>query len=401
MIYFFYPSKIMGGAEYLMINSANLLANSGLNVGVIDIEEGWIINNIQNDLIKKEVIAYGNKFQLKDEDVLVTTANNLYKLDDFFLKSNARVLFWVVQPYNVVLSLPKILDKNKFIKSIGLFYISKKLQTHKENLQFLIKKNGIVSMDGECDRILKIKYNLNYKKFLPIFIENNKFFKNNISRINNKALKIVWLGRIDLEFKIHILKKVLFDLNEIKRKLNYNFIFNIIGNGPGIEELEKFTKNIDFEINFLNELKGDNLSLVLERSDLGFAMGTSALEIAAKKVPVVLLDFSYKKVTKYNYRWIFETNEYILGRDINLLSKEDISSMKSIECILNELNQTCLDLPQLCYDYVYENHSSKSIFQKMIKYISDTDLTIADIYEYRFTKPIWNKISYYLMKLRK
>ncbi|HGH3665493.1 TPA: hypothetical protein ACJK7M_001384, partial [Acinetobacter baumannii] len=69
MIYFFYPSKIMGGAEYLMINSANLLANSGLNVGVIDIEEGWIINNIQNDLIKKEVIAYGNKFQLKDEDV--------------------------------------------------------------------------------------------------------------------------------------------------------------------------------------------------------------------------------------------------------------------------------------------------------------------------------------------
>jgi hypothetical protein len=384
-----------------MINSANLLINSGLSVGIIDVEDGWVVNNIKNHLIKKEYIIYGEKFQLKDEDILITTANYLYKLDNYFMKSDARVIFWVVQPYNVVMKLPEFLNKNIFMRRIGSFYVSKKIQGHKKNLELIITKNGIVSMDGECNRILKINYGLNYKKYLPIFIESKKLLKENISRSSNGILNIVWLGRIDLEFKIHILKKVLIDLNGVKKKLNNKFIFNIIGTGPGIDELINFTNYLDFEVNFLNELKDDNLSFVLERSDLGFAMGTSALEIGAKKVPVVLLDFSYDDVNNYNYRWIFETNDYILGRDINLLTKKDISFMKPMEFILKELNETHLDLSQRCYDYIFDSHSSESISSKMIKCISDTHLTMADIYDYRGTKPIWNKFSYYLMKLRK
>ena len=34
MIYFFYPSNIMGGAEYLMVNTANLLKDAGMDVGL-------------------------------------------------------------------------------------------------------------------------------------------------------------------------------------------------------------------------------------------------------------------------------------------------------------------------------------------------------------------------------
>ena len=48
MIYIFYPSNIMGGAEYLLIKTANLLYNNNYDVGVIDFENGWVSKNINN-----------------------------------------------------------------------------------------------------------------------------------------------------------------------------------------------------------------------------------------------------------------------------------------------------------------------------------------------------------------
>ncbi len=48
MIYIFYPSSIMGGAEYLLARTANLLYNNGFNVGLVDIEGGWLSANINN-----------------------------------------------------------------------------------------------------------------------------------------------------------------------------------------------------------------------------------------------------------------------------------------------------------------------------------------------------------------
>ena len=56
MIYFFYPSSIIGGAENLMVNTANLLCNAGLSVGVVDFKNGWVVNNITSPLIKKEYL---------------------------------------------------------------------------------------------------------------------------------------------------------------------------------------------------------------------------------------------------------------------------------------------------------------------------------------------------------
>ncbi|WP_151837587.1 glycosyltransferase [Acinetobacter ursingii] len=402
MIYFFYPSNMMGGAEYLMVNTANLLKDAGVDVGVVDYSDGWVSSNINDASIKKIFIIKNEKIQLSEKDILITTASYLYKLDNYFSMSDTRVLFWVVQPYNVVLGLPSFFAKNKLYKLIGLKYISKKIISHKKNLEFILDKKGIVSMDSECDRIINLNYGLNYNNFLPIFVGDNKFKRKDESIKENDAIKIVWLGRIDLEFKIHILKKVLLDLNLIKNEFDKIFIFNIIGNGPGLENLKLFVKeNLNFDVNFLGELKDNELNFILEQSDIGFAMGTSALDIAAKKIPTILLDFSYEEVSHYNYRWIFETEGYILGRDIKLLSNFDMDSMKSLRVIFHELNKNQIKFSELCFNYVYINHSSQNTLLQLSEYLVNTELTIKDIYDYSSTKPIWNKISYYLMKLRK
>lgn len=402
MIYFFYPSNITGGAEYLMVNTANLLCNAGFDVGVVDYKGGWVESNINSLLIKKEYIYKNKKVQLQKEDVLITTANHLYKLDNYFLMSETKVLFWVVQPYNVILDLPKISYGNTFLKMIFSKYLIKKRIIHKKNLELIINKNAIVSMDKECDRILKANYSLNYNVFLPIFICDEKFNKKNQRSNENNILKMVWLGRIDLDFKIHILKKTLLDLNFIKQKYDESFEFNIVGAGHGLSDLKSFVnENISFKVNFLGELRYKDLNSILEKSDIGFAMGTSALEIAAKNIPTILLDFSYCEVFHYKYRWIFETDGYILGRDIEILSKSDIKNMKSLDLIFSELKNNHTELSKLSSNYVYINHSSNNTLKMLKEYIDNTELTLNDIYQYSSTKPIWNKICYYLMKLRR
>lgn len=257
-------------------------------------------------------------------------------------------------------------------------------------------------MDGECNRILKLNYDLTYSGFLPVFYKEKNNVELTINEINSNDIKVVWLGRIDMDFKIHILKKVLLDIDLIKEDLGNQVVFNIIGNGPGLEELKKFVRlKINYQVNFLNELKGNCLSNALKENHIGFAMGTSALDIAAVKVPTVLLDFSYNEIVDYNYRWLFESNDHILGRDIKLLSTNEIKSMKSLLLIFQELRENPLKIKEQCFEYLNENHSSADMARRILNFLSNTELTLHDIYQYRTTKPIWNKISHLLRKFRK
>ena len=237
---------------------------------------------------------------------------------------------------------------------------------------------------------------------IDIFIDDDSFRNTAIKKIKDNCVRIIWLGRIDLEFKIHILKKVLLDIDFFSKESKESFVFDIIGNGPGLEELKLFVEeNLILKVNFLGEIESNDLLSVISQYDLGFAMGTSALDIAAKKVPTILLDFSYSEVLKYNYRWIFETDKYTLGRDINLLSEIDIDSMKSIKDIFIELNNDKNLISQKCFDYVYKTHSSKSALKKLNFHISSSKFTLNDVYKYRLTKPFWNNIHSLVFNFRR
>lgn len=389
----------MGGAEYLMIRTANLLSNAGYDVAIIDIRNGWLSKNINNPLIEKKTVSF-NKIKLEDTDILVTTANYMYKLDSFFSRSNTKILLWVVQPYNVILIPPPVFKKNSFIDLYVKNYLSKKETIHKKNLLSIIKRNGLIAMDGECDNTFFETYKMNYKDFLPVFINLEENKKTEGRNISNNTINAVWLGRIDLDFKIHVLKKVLTDIN-ITDLSHKNIIMNIIGDGPGLNSLKVFCeKNIGISVNFLGELSGEALNEAINLSDIGFAMGTSALDISARKIPTVLLDFSYNEINNYKYRWIYESEKYTLGRDIKFLSEDQIDSMKSINSILSELEKDFSDISQLCFDYVYYNHSQKNILIQFENLILKNQFTMNDIYGYRSTKPFWNYISPLLIKLR-
>ncbi|MGP5271849.1 hypothetical protein ACTXLK_00785 [Psychrobacter faecalis] len=402
MIYIFYPSNMMGGAEYLLIKTANLLNNKNYDVGIIDFENGWVSKNVNNEKIVKVYFNGNKKIKLEDDDFLITTSNFMYKLDSYFEKSKAKILLWTVHPQNTILSFPTIIKRIPLSGRLQDKYLSYKQPMHKKNLESIIKKNGIVAMDGESNDTLFTKYKLKYSGFLPIFIYDSSFNNGFDRKIEVEYIRILWLGRIDLEFKIHILKKVLLDIDFLGKRSKEKFIFDIIGDGPGLKELRLFVKEkLSLNVSFLGEIPTEKLYDIIQKYDIGFAMGTSALDIAAKKIPTVLLDFSYSEVLKYNYRWIFETQKYTLGRHISSLSQQDIKSMNSIKDIISQLKSNKYHLSEKSYDYVCNNHSSESTFIRLKSCISTSEFTLEDVYGYRSTKPFWNSVHRLVFNFRK
>lgn len=387
MIYLFYPSKIIGGAEFLFFRTALLLEKSGRDVVLFDIEGGWLSNNVDSLGIKK-IIYNGKKIELNDQDILITTSNLMYNLDLFFKKSDAKILFWTIQPYNILFNFS---NGKKTLRNIFISTYTKICESsHVDYLNELISKNSIVAMDGECNKVLKKFYGLKYNEFLPIYIDSESFNRlANIKELHN-IVEAIWIGRIDLEFKIYILKKVIKDLNELCENKKYRVNFNIVGDGPGYEILKNFSNEIkNISINFLGEKHGDDLTELIMNQNIGFAMGTSALDIAAKGIPTVLLDFSYTELENNKYRWIFESSDAVTGRDIALLEQSEYDEMYTIKEVFSQLFAQYSTKAELSYKYVSLNHSSENVLDKLLKYLDNASFTFSDLYRYRRLKPLW------------
>lgn len=393
MIFIFYPSHILGGAELLLSRLASDLCKAGYQVSLIDIPKGWISENINNSYIKTIYIGK-EKVLLPDNATLITTSNFIYLLDSYFERSNTKLLFWTVQPYNVVVSMPyihryKILEKIIFTR-FKSFYDNEVIRKPKKLLSELITSNSIVAMDNACDIVLNKNYGLAYRRFLPVYIHSKEAYSLSLLE---KNIQVLWLGRVDNEFKKYILMKLISDIqnSDFSRKIH----LNIIGEGDGLDELKQFCKNID-NIKFLGTLRDKQLEGVLAQSNIGFAMGTSALDMANRGIPTVLLDFSYQPIHFYKYRWIFEAENFDLGRDIALLSFEQLNNMKSFDEVLSELIEEQPNLGALCKDYVEKNHNVDTVLKKVDNYLMESRFSMNNLYENMKYRPIWLTIKKYV-----
>ena len=100
---------------------------------------------------------------------------------------------------------------------------------------------------------------------------------------------------------------------------SFSFDLKIIGDGPYLKNLISLKSKVSYEIHFENEIKANQLdNYLINNCSILFAMGTAALEGAKLGIPTVLLDISYKKISKeYNYRWLYERDGMTLGENIN------------------------------------------------------------------------------------
>lgn len=371
-------------------------------VAVADIKGGWLSSNLENI----PVLNFdGNKITLTTDDVLIVTANFVRHLDLYFA-GNFKIISWVVQGYNLAPQLPRVgaWQNNPFIRSILkysiLFFEYRYLI---RQIQYLSVNKSLYLMDHNCLEVIEhfFRKKIVPSGFLQVIIPQAKihYFKTTSHRPSQQSIRALWLGRLDGKFKNPILIRVIADLEKLCSDKNYSITIQIVGNGPGKEELVSIAKSFThLKVEFMGEHRGDELKKIISSSNIGFAMGTSALEIAAYGIPTILLDYSYKSVSEeYRYKWLFNSINFTLGSAIDL--REDITMGNNLRMtnVINELITDYDPLSKKCYQYVVEFHTELALSTKLTTAVKETRATFQELKKRNLMKkPIW-----YLFKKHK
>lgn len=389
----YYPSKITGGAEFLLKTTAELLLKNNYKVTVFDVLDGWLSSNIKGaDCF---LLRDSCRIELDKDTVLLTTANIVRKLSDVFF-GNFKVVAWIVHPFNVIPALPKVrgVQYKPFFKFLLKKTVLRNEYSRTDKLvKYLSENKSLYVMDDSCNDVFYSYFNFKIKNYLPVVIPDNKFsLINNFYSRKAEEINCVWLGRLDGEFKSSILIRTLIDTNKYAQKESKSIVFRIIGDGPGYDEILVLSKTLDsIKIQFMLERKGEDLKKILIDSNIGFAMGTSALEIAACYVPTVLLDASYSVVSNvYKYQWLFEVKGYTLGRIIDSSVDKTMGNKKTINDIFSELFNSGFELSVSSYNHVRTNHSESSLNKLLQLAIENTSSDFNHMLENGLTeKPFW------------
>jgi len=371
-IVFFYPSYVVGGAEYLFVRLAEYLSCNH-ECYIVDYSDGIYRKLCKSDT-KVNFIKYKENFNLPPDSYILTYPNTMYQLlnNRSIMQEEYKIIFWAVHPDNFqTLIFTKKIFPGYFIKKI--FY--KLIQ---QTINALINKRSLVIMDGgiiqRYNELYAMPKNLTYDFCpIPVIVEDNLKYMKKV----NSVIKCVWLGRLSEE-KVFSLLKVIEDINN---NITKEVEFDIIGEGKFKKLLYNLKLNSNIKLNFLGTIT-NNLDSILLNYDILFGMGTSVLEGAKLGIPSILVDPSYDSLpSDYLYKWIFDTDDFVLGCFLpNPYSDKNTLTMNDIFANITDLEKKRY-ISGKCYEYVLENHSLSNIANKIVEALKITNLRMNDIKE--------------------
>lgn len=189
-------------------------------------------------------------------------------------------------------------------------------------LKRLLNHNAVIFTDSVgCNYDFYNLYNRCYESvddlIVPIAIKKSIDFFSESSFSEELGLNCVWLGRVSADFKVAPLLDVIKILNSTSEINVDNFY--IIGSGDGLEYLKSSVEVLkpSFNITYIDFISVEEIFKFLKVNgvNIGFAMGTSALEIAKNGVPTIILpaySMNEKKVEN-KYRFVQQSLGFSLG----------------------------------------------------------------------------------------
>lgn len=366
---FMFPvtSGIMGGVQSLIINLISYLSkgDSRCRVRLYDYSFGLIkrkldLMNIDNF----EFISLDNSRWVipnKGDEIFVLT-NGVWLSYPFFLANgnNVRVMLWdVYYPYWKRIGKYKSLSIPRFKKYI---------------IQLLCRNNGVIFTEKKgLDLFNENGCHLSSNRIVPIPINcSENLFLKNYTGINN-VLRIGYIGRAE-KWKIMPLKKLVEDLARIGANAD---IYIYTENKNRFMQYLPILPNINYT--FISGLYGVQLeqSIMCNKIDMGYSMGTSALEFGRIGVPTILADFSSKEFpNNYQYRLLHFSSIGDLGMDVDDICDRDNNRM-SLENIISKVG--ILDWSTRTFEHVRAYHSIENVTQKLLAALRDDNLLVKDI----------------------
>ncbi len=375
-------NKYLGGGEVLALRFAEYLHKTGHDyILLIHNDENCYLKNQAkekkiNYLIwpsNNDSVVYMNSSERLE---LQSKIANLLTCKDYFVFT-----FCFRDLYNSLYFFSRLGGKNiKYCTGIyhpeDVFYLSSLTLTKYKIVEFnrriasaFAAKNAIVftnetARDTSCD-FINIDSNENIFP-IPININNLLIKKKSINKLK---LRIVSISRF-VDFKIG----AVFAIIKFIRK-NPTFHLDLIGYGPFeiIIRLYIFIFTVK-NITIYGKVNPDDLYQIIKEADLGYAQGTSILEIAKYGIPVVIAPYSRIQDVfnnNFNCMGVFgEKDNFNYGDIIDDGSDNFVSLDQAIFKIVSNYDEYC----KISINHV-QKFDSDNIFKSIVSLIISSDYT--------------------------
>ncbi|MTG98723.1 MULTISPECIES: hypothetical protein [Myroides] len=387
-IVFFYPSKVVGGAEYLFMRSALFMAEQmNLKVQYIDYADGFVARELSGSK-SVEFIVYSDlvKVKLKENQIVICPFSSAFWVN-ISLKGNYSILFWSIHPAGLYERVATYCKFSRF-----------KYTDFTSDINALLNHNAVVFMDGSNVDYQRDKFNFSLHKedFLPIFC-----LEKQVPLVSKKVptatIHLGWLGRLCIE-KVNPLINVLRHL-KLRALTNHDqqFIFHIIGDGECRYLVEKESLPRNVSICFHGVVTGAELyDFIYQNIDVMFGMGTSTLEVASLKKAIILVDLSFEEMQMNNqFRWLYESTRYSVGDEY----KKEVVYNHSFDEVIDVItNGKLAAIENECYNYFKQYHTIEHTCNELYHRAVSSTL---DSISFRKTK--FNKVFIYgiLFKIKR
>ncbi|WFE68805.1 hypothetical protein P8S54_00465 [Thiomicrospira sp. R3] len=196
---------------------------------------------------------------------------------------------------------------------------------------------------------------------VPVYTKPSNMFlaSNNLLNITDKQLVVAYIGRA-VDWKMFPLKKMVDDLTVLKKTARVIVYTN------DASCFSDFIGSTDakIQLEFKEGYWGDKLAqdILCNKVNLGYAMGTAALDLANLGIPTILADFSTAEFPEnYTYRFLYQASKGNLGINV---CENDHTDRRTLSDIVGDFNLRAES--EKSYNYVSKNHDIDNIAKKII-----------------------------------
>ena len=387
-------NKYLGGGETLMVRFCEYLRVNNQNFIVICSKESFIKSELisieinpnfirevsldhnffylnqtnRREFVKDLKNKIGNHskvrfvtFQMRDLYTVFNLSNEFKKCSITHLILHPQDNFYLGQ--TIINKIYYKIFNQRIFSNSKILKFNQKLLHNLNNKKSLISMSEIINLFWE--KTFQIKIPKNRIVPLPSFKVINRDIEDKCIRNN----KIIWIGRL-VDFKI---PSILAMINFISNQTNYEF--SIVGDGD-IKKIQDYIDRYKLDtkrIHFLGKVPYDKLGEVIKKHSIGYGMGTSLIELAKYKIPVIVALASLDHKLFKNQicgGLFFNKSKGYDGTDLILKSPESIGTF--IGPTIKEIELDYDQISKRCWDFAKNEFSENENFSKYVEIIQNS-----------------------------